>query len=108
EGKKTARAARDVWRQSRTLRVEVGRHGQAACFGGELVVPADSYVPEQIDGIVVNPSVPAQEQRTAKFVWLMLFGAQMGLGFLDPMLRSASELLDLLPRKDWNQTGEQR
>jgi thioester reductase-like protein len=98
-GTKLARPGRDLWRQGRTLRVEGGREGEAATLTGELVVPSDSYVREQVDGIRVNPSIPAAERRLAKLLWLGWFGAQVGLGFLDPLLRATAELLDT--RRAW-------
>jgi hypothetical protein len=93
-GTKTARPARDVWRQCRALTVQIGRPGEPAAWSGELVVPADSFVREQIDGVRVSPTLPPNEQRTAKLLWLAWFGAQFGAAFLDPMLRAFGGLLD--------------
>ncbi|MFE2138036.1 thioester reductase domain-containing protein, partial [Streptomyces sp. NPDC059466] len=95
EGHKHARARRDVWRQTRALRVEIGREGEPASFAGELVVPADSYVRDQIDGIRVDPRLTAREQRAAKLTWLAWFGLEMGRGLLGPFARAAADLLDL-------------
>ncbi|RMI33686.1 thioester reductase domain-containing protein [Nocardia stercoris] len=95
EGHKTARARRDLWRQARALRVDIGRAGAAARLSGEVVVPADSYVPDQIDGIRTNPELSEREQRLAKLVWLGWFGSQVGRGLAQPLLRAAAELLDL-------------
>ncbi|MGC4954845.1 thioester reductase domain-containing protein [Actinomadura citrea] len=95
EGVKTARARRDLWRQARTLAVEVGREGEPASLTGEVVVPADGYVREQIDGIEVDPALPPPEQRLAKLMWLGWFFAQVGWGLLEPSLRAGAELLDL-------------
>ena len=96
EGQKTARARRDLWRQTRALAVQLGREGAAqASLVGEVVVPADSYLPEQIDGIQVDPRLSAHEQRAAKLTWLAWFGFQVGRGLLDPMLRAGADLLDL-------------
>ncbi|MCX4572792.1 thioester reductase domain-containing protein [Streptomyces sp. NBC_01571] len=95
EGHKHARARRDVWRQTRALRVEIGREGEPAALTGELVVPADSYVRDQIDGIKVDPRLTAREQRAAKLTWLAWFGLEMGRGLLGPFARAAADLLDL-------------
>jgi hypothetical protein len=95
EGHKYARARRDVWRQTRALNVEIGREGEPASLAGELVVPADSYVRDQIDGIKVDPRLTGQEKRAAKLTWLAWFGAEMGRGLLGPFARAAADLLDL-------------
>ncbi|WP_405833194.1 thioester reductase domain-containing protein [Streptomyces sp. NBC_01176] len=95
EGHKHARARRDVWRQTRALRVEIGREGEPAAFAGELVVPADTYLRDQIDGIKVDPRLTAREQRAAKLTWLAWFGLEMGRGLLGPFARAAADLLDL-------------
>ncbi|MER6471172.1 thioester reductase domain-containing protein [Streptomyces collinus] len=95
EGRKYARARRDLWRQTRALTVEIGRDGEAASLLGEVVVPADSYVRDQIDGIRVDPRLTAQEKRAAKLTWLAWFGVEMGRGLLAPFARAAADLLDL-------------
>jgi thioester reductase-like protein len=95
EGRKTARARRDLWYQARALDIQVGRVGEPASLAGRVVVPGDSYVREQIDGIQVDPRLSPQEQRTAKLAWLAWFGSQVGRGLLEPMLRAGADLLDL-------------
>ncbi|MCX4821024.1 thioester reductase domain-containing protein [Streptomyces sp. NBC_01142] len=95
DGRKYARARRDVWRQTRALSVEIGREGEAAVLAGEVVVPADSYVRDQIDGIKVDPRLTSQEKRAAKLTWLAWFGLEMGRGLLGPFARVAADLLDL-------------
>ncbi|MFF7972344.1 thioester reductase domain-containing protein [Streptomyces sp. NPDC007905] len=95
EGRKYARARRDLWRQTRALTVEIGRDGEAASLLGEVVVPADSYVRDQIDGIRVDPRLTGQEKRAAKLTWLAWFGVEMGRGLLAPFARAAADLLDL-------------
>ncbi|SOD90281.1 thioester reductase domain-containing protein [Streptomyces sp. Ag109_G2-15] len=95
EGRKYARARRDLWRQTRALTVEIGREGEAASLLGEVVVPADSYVRDQIDGIKVDPRLSGQEKRAAKLTWLAWFGLEMGRGLLAPFARAAADLLDL-------------
>ncbi|MGW2780309.1 thioester reductase domain-containing protein [Streptomyces populi] len=99
EGHKYARARRDVWRQTRALSVEIGREGEPASLAGELVVPADSYVRDQIDGIKVDPRLTGREKRAAKLTWLAWFGAEMGRGLLGPFTRAAADLLDLRPAR---------
>ena len=94
-GQKTARARRDLWKQARTLALEIGREGEPAQFVGVVVVPGDSYVRQQIDGIRVNPDLSMQEQRVAKLLWLAWFGSQVGRGLLEPMMRAGADLLDL-------------
>ncbi|MFI7430834.1 thioester reductase domain-containing protein [Micromonospora sp. NPDC049836] len=95
EGWKTARARRDLWRQSRTLEITVGRAGEPASFAGVVRVPAASYVREQIDGIHVDPRLSPQEQRLAKLTWLGWFFVQMGKGLAEPGMRAVADLLDL-------------
>ncbi|WP_328393121.1 thioester reductase domain-containing protein [Streptomyces sp. NBC_00390] len=95
EGRKYARARRDLWRQTRALSVEIGREGEPAHLAGELVVPADSYIRDQIDGIEVDPRLTGQEKRAAKLAWLAWFGLEMGRGLLGPFARAAADLLDL-------------
>ncbi|MBP2047441.1 thioester reductase-like protein [Streptomyces griseochromogenes] len=95
EGRKYARARRDLWRQTRALTVEIGREGEAASLLGEVVVPADSYVRDQIDGIKVDPRLTGQEKRAAKLTWLAWFGLEMGRGLVGPFARAAADLLDL-------------
>ncbi|WP_435222475.1 thioester reductase domain-containing protein [Streptomyces sp. Tue6028] len=95
EGHKYARARRDVWRQARTLTVEIGREGEPATLAGEMVVPADRYVRDQIDGIKVDPRLTGPERRAAKLTWLAWFGAEVGRGLLGPFARAAADLLDL-------------
>ncbi|MEU6995135.1 thioester reductase domain-containing protein [Streptomyces sp. NPDC046465] len=98
EGWKTARASRDFWKQTRTIEVTIGREGEAASLAGVVKVPGKSYVPDQIDGIRVDPRLTSQEQRLAKLAWLSWFFVQVGMGLAEPSLRVAAELLDL--RKD--------
>ncbi|MER6573017.1 thioester reductase domain-containing protein [Streptomyces sp. NPDC001093] len=95
EGHKYARARRDLWRQTRALTVRIGREDEAASLAGEVVVPADSYVRDQIDGIKVDPRLTSQEKRAAKLTWLAWFGLEMGRGLLGPFTRAAADLLDL-------------
>ncbi|MFF7167423.1 thioester reductase domain-containing protein [Streptomyces sp. NPDC008086] len=95
EGHKYARARRDFWRQTRALTVQLGREGEPARLTGEVVVPADSYVRDQIDGIKVDPRLTSQEKRAAKLTWLAWFGLEMGRGLLGPFARAAADLLDL-------------
>ncbi|MDX3233338.1 thioester reductase domain-containing protein [Streptomyces sp. ME19-01-6] len=95
EGRKFARARRDVWRQTRALTVEIGREGEPASLAGEVVVPADSYVRDQIDGIRVDPRLSSQEKRVAKLTWLAWFGREVGRGLLGPFARVGADLLDL-------------
>ncbi|MFD4371366.1 thioester reductase domain-containing protein [Streptomyces sp. NPDC058486] len=95
EGRKYARARRDLWRQTRTLSVALGREGEPACLEGEVVVPGDSYVREQVDGIRVDPRLSAQEKRAAKLTWLAWFGMEVGRGLLGPFARVGADLLDL-------------
>jgi thioester reductase-like protein len=98
EGWKIARARRDLWKQSRTLTVEIGRDGEQATFAGVVKVPSKSYLRDQVDGIQVNPALSVQEQRAAKFAWLAWFLPEMSRGLLEPGVRAMADLLDL--RKD--------
>lgn len=95
EGRKTARPRRDLWRQARTLEVEIGYEGEPPHLSGVVTVPGESYVRQQIDGIRVNPRLSAQEQRVAKLLWLAWFGSQIGRGLMEPLLRAGADLVDL-------------
>ncbi|MEU3948837.1 thioester reductase domain-containing protein [Streptomyces sp. NPDC029526] len=95
EGRKHARARRDLWRQARALSVRIGREGEPAAFRGEVVVPADSYVRDQIDGLRTDPRLTDREARAAKLAWLAWFGLEMGRGLLAPFARVTADLLDL-------------
>ncbi|MFE1460092.1 thioester reductase domain-containing protein [Streptomyces nigra] len=106
EGHKYARARRDLWRQTRTLTVELGREGDPASLAGEVVVPADTYVRDQIDGICVDPRLTGREKRAAKLTWLAWFGLEMGRGLAGPFARAAADLLDL--RRTPNPTENHR
>ncbi|MCL8014927.1 SDR family oxidoreductase [Streptomyces sp. AS02] len=95
EGHKYARARRDLWHQTRALTVGIGREGEPASLAGQVVVPADSYVRDQIDGIRVDPRLTGQEKRAVKLTWLAWFGLEIGRGVLVPFARAAADLLDL-------------
>jgi thioester reductase-like protein len=94
EGSKLARPGVEQWRDARTLYVRVSREGEDAHLGGELVVPPDSFVPDQVDGIEVSTSAPAHERGLAKLFWLIWFNAQFTRGFSEPLLRALVQLLD--------------
>lgn len=94
-GYKYAEARRTLIRQARTLTVELGRDGEPAGFAGEVAVPLDTYLRDQIDGIHVDPRLSERQRRTAKLLWLSWFGSQLGKGLLEPALRLGTELLDL-------------
>jgi hypothetical protein len=96
EGKKLTRPGRDQWRQGRTLYATVGRVGEPPSFKGELVVPPDTFIPDQVDGIEVNAAAPPQERGLAKLIWLVWFNAQFTLGFSEPLLRGLVQLLDAI------------
>lgn len=95
EGWKTARLRRDLWRQTRTLEISIGRAGEPAAVAGVVRVPGASFVPEQIDGLRANPRLSAPEQRLAKLTWLAWFFREMSKGLVEPALRAGAELLDL-------------
>ncbi|WP_236565651.1 MULTISPECIES: thioester reductase domain-containing protein [Nocardia] len=94
-GYKHAEARRAVIRQARTLTIELGREGEPAGFAGEVAVPLETYLRDQIDGIQVDPRLSERQRRTAKLLWLSWFGSQLGKGLLEPALRVGTELLDL-------------
>ncbi|WP_327171560.1 thioester reductase domain-containing protein [Streptomyces sp. NBC_01336] len=95
EGRKSAHARRDLWRQTRALTIELGREDEPAMLEGEIVVPSDSYVRDQVDGIRVDPRLSSQEKRLAKLSWLAWFGLEIGRGLLGPFARVGADLLDL-------------
>ncbi|MGX2992839.1 thioester reductase domain-containing protein [Streptomyces sp. JNUCC 64] len=95
EGWKTARPHHDLWKQARTLSVEIGREGGPAVFAGRIKVRSKSYLREQVDGIRVNPNLSLQEQRVAKATWLAWFVPEMVKGLAEPWMRVAADVLDL-------------
>ncbi|MDE8647604.1 thioester reductase domain-containing protein [Rhodococcus qingshengii] len=95
EGTKTARAQRNLVTQTRTLAVQIGRPGELAHLRGEVAVPIDTYLPDQVDGLHADPALSARDQRKAKLIWFGWFQLQIGRGLAEPSLRAAMELFDL-------------
>ncbi|WP_067701507.1 thioester reductase domain-containing protein [Nocardia jejuensis] len=95
EGYKFAAAQRRLVRQLGTQVIEIGRAGEPAAYTGEVSVPMHTYLPDQIDGIQIDPRLPERQQRLAKLLWLSWFGGQLGKSVLEPMLRVGTDLLDL-------------
>ncbi|MFF2082901.1 thioester reductase domain-containing protein [Nocardia sp. NPDC058176] len=94
-GYKFAAARRRLIRQLGTQVIEIGRPGEPAAYTGEVAVPTHTYLPDQIDGIEVDPRLPERQQRLAKLVWLSWFGGQLGKSLMEPVLRVGIDLLDL-------------
>lgn len=94
-GYKFAAARRRLIRQLGTQVIEIGRLGEPAAYRGEVAVPTHTYLPDQIDGIEVDPRLPERQQRLAKLVWLSWFGGQLGKSLMEPVLRVGIDLLDL-------------
>ncbi|MEU8898232.1 thioester reductase domain-containing protein [Nocardia sp. NPDC048505] len=95
EGYKFAAARRRLVRQLGTQVIEIGRAGEPASYRGEVAVPMHTYLPDQIDGIEVDPSLPERQRRLAKLLWLSWFGGQLGKSLMEPVLRVGTDLLDL-------------
>ncbi|WP_405493165.1 thioester reductase domain-containing protein [Nocardia sp. NBC_00511] len=95
EGYKFAAARRQLVRQLGTQAVEIGRTGEPAAYRGAVSVPMHTYLPDQIDGIQIDPTLSERQQRLAKLLWLSWFGGQLGKSLLEPMLRVGTDLLDL-------------
>ncbi|MFE9320841.1 thioester reductase domain-containing protein [Nocardia sp. NPDC052278] len=95
EGYKFAAARRRMVRQLGTQVIEIGRTGEPASYTGEVTVPMHTYLPDQIDGIEIDPRLPERQQRLAKLLWLSWFGSQLGKSLLEPVLRVGTDLLDL-------------
>ncbi|MGV9822067.1 thioester reductase domain-containing protein [Nocardia xishanensis] len=95
EGYKFAAARRRFVRQLGTQVIEIGRAGETASYRGEVAVPMHTYLPDQIDGIRIDPRLPERQQRLAKLLWLSWFGGQLGKGLMEPILRVGIDLLDL-------------
>ncbi|WP_431969892.1 thioester reductase domain-containing protein [Nocardia sp. bgisy134] len=95
EGYKFAAARRRFVRQLGTQVLEIGRAGEPASYRGEVAVPMHTYLPDQIDGIRIDPRLPERQRRLAKLLWLSWFGGQLGKGLMEPMLRVGIDLLDL-------------
>lgn len=108
DGLKTARARRDLWKQSRTMTVEIGRTDEPASFAGVVKVPSKSYLRDQVDGIQVDPRLSVQEQRTAKLAWLAWFVPEMGKGLAEPGFRVLADLMDLRRDAVDRQAGRDR
>ncbi|MGW5318248.1 thioester reductase domain-containing protein [Nocardia thailandica] len=94
-GYKFAAARRRFVRQLGTQVVEIGRTGAPAELTGEVSVPPHTYLPDQIDGIEIDPDLPERQRRLAKMLWLSWFGGQLGKSLMEPMLRAGLDLLDL-------------
>ncbi|SUA77956.1 Linear gramicidin synthase subunit D [Nocardia otitidiscaviarum] len=94
-GYKFAAVRRRLVRQLGSQVVEIGRTGEPAAFTGEVTVPMHTYLPDQIDGIRIDPRLSERQQRLAKLLWLSWFGGQLGKSLLEPMLRVGTDLLDL-------------
>ncbi|APE34970.1 hypothetical protein BOX37_14575 [Nocardia mangyaensis] len=94
-GYKFAAARRRLIRQLGTQVIEIGRPGEPGAYTGEVAVPTHTYLPDQIDGIEVDPRLPERQQRLAKLVWLSWFGGQLGKSLMEPVLRVGIDLLDL-------------
>lgn len=94
-GYKFAAARRRFVRQLGTQVVEIGRTGEPATYTGEVSVPMHTYLPDQIDGIEIDPALPERQRRLAKMLWLSWFGGQLGKSLMEPMLRVGLDLLDL-------------
>ncbi|WP_433599235.1 thioester reductase domain-containing protein [Nocardia sp. CA-135953] len=95
EGYKFAAARRRLVRQLRTQVIEIGRIGEPASYSGEVAVPMHTYLPDQIDGIEIDPRLSERQRRLAKLLWLSWFGGQLGKSLLEPVLRVGIDLLDL-------------
>ncbi|MBW0271533.1 hypothetical protein ATM97_12295 [Nocardia sp. MH4] len=94
-GYKFAAARRRFVRQLGTQVVEIGRTGEPGAYTGEVAVPMHTYLPDQIDGIEIDPRLPERQRRLAKLLWLSWFGGQLGKSVVEPMLRVGIDLLDL-------------
>ncbi|MFJ4653356.1 thioester reductase domain-containing protein [Nocardia sp. NPDC088792] len=95
DGYKFAAARRRLVRQLGTQVIEIGRTGEPASHAGEVAVPMHTYLPDQIDGIEIDPRLPERQQRLAKLLWLSWFGGQLGKSLMEPVLRVGTDLLDL-------------
>ncbi|WP_410872015.1 thioester reductase domain-containing protein [Nocardia sp. A7] len=95
DGYKFAAARRRLVRQLGTQVIEIGRSGAPATYTGEVAVPPHTYLPDQIDGIVIDPRLSQRQQRVAKLLWLSWFGGQLGQSLMEPVLRVGIDLLDL-------------
>ncbi|MCP2288907.1 thioester reductase domain-containing protein [Nocardia amikacinitolerans] len=94
-GYKFAAARRRLVRQLGTQVIELGRAGEPASYTGEVAVPTHTYLPDQIDGIQIDPRLPERQRRLAKMLWLSWFGGQLGKSLVEPFLRVGTDLLDL-------------
>ncbi|WP_306796196.1 thioester reductase domain-containing protein [Nocardia sp. XZ_19_369] len=95
EGYKFAAARRRLVRQLGIQVIEIGRTGEPTSYTGEVAVPMHTYLPDQIDGIEIDPRLSERQQRLAKLLWLSWFGSQLGKSLLEPVLRVGIDLLDL-------------
>ncbi len=89
-GVKTIRPGLDVWSQSRTMDVEIS-DGEHVVLLGRIVVPAASFVEDQVRSVVFRPGVPARERHIAVGAWLAYLGVSLGASWVDVAQRLAAE-----------------
>ncbi|GAA2934046.1 hypothetical protein GCM10020221_32200 [Streptomyces thioluteus] len=84
EGWKTARARRDLWKQTRTLEITIGREGEPACYAGVIQVPARASSPTRSTASASIPGCPRRSSGSPELSWLSWFFVQMGMGSPSP------------------------
>ena len=58
---------------------------------GRAVVPAESYVEDQVRSVVFRPGVPARERHIAVTAWLAYLGVSLGASWVDVAQRIFAE-----------------
>jgi hypothetical protein len=87
-GHKLAEPGVDLWRQTTTLNVEIGRQGQATpLLAGQMSIPPRVYFDDQIRGLQVSSRVPAHDALKLKAAWLAFFGLNIGKNYVEVALR---------------------
>lgn len=86
-GIKWGRFSPDLWAQSRTLDVEVFDSEGVLVLTGQTVVPASSYLPDQVQGLEFDPELTPAEQREATLLWFALLGANLSQSWFDVAAR---------------------
>jgi FkbH-like protein/thioester reductase-like protein len=89
-GVKTIRVGLDVWSQCRTMDVEI-REGENVVLLGRAVVPATSYVEDQVRSVVFRPGVPARERHVVVTAWLAYLSVNLGASWVDVVQRLVAE-----------------
>jgi len=91
-GEKIIRLGWDIWRQTRTLNVSIS-NTSGLSWVGQTIIPADSYLDDQVRGLQMDETIPHSDQKRAKLVWLFLLWGSGGRSYLQLLLRFGNSIL---------------